>query len=180
MQKVLITTLVVGSVAFTGFVFFSANSDPTAEVVSTAQHSGLFTSAQALNHDWGDINIFGGDVSKTFTLMNSEDEPLLLSGAVSSCMCTSAEFMLSDGSRSGVFGMHGGPDWNHMVQPGESFELTVTFDPMAHGPTATGPIARTVNVIGQPNPDQKGSVYTRIDVRGDVLSEEDYNFKYNV
>ena len=139
---------------------------------------GIFTSDQPLVHSWGDINIMDGNVTKTFTLRNDEEEPLLLIGAMTSCMCTTAEFTLHDGSTSGVFGMHGGPEWSHMVQPGESFDVQVTFDPLAHGPSATGPIMRTVNVISDPDPDVQGVQYTRIDVSGDVLSEIDYQAQY--
>jgi hypothetical protein len=177
MQKLLIGLLVVGSLSFSAYVLTLA---PSAPAVLTSQSTSVssFSSASALNHDWGDIDIMGGKVTKVFSLSNSEDEALLLSGAVSSCMCTVAEFVLDDGTRSGDFGMHGGPDWSHMIDPGESFDVEVTFDPMAHGPSATGPISRTVNVISKVDRSSETLAYTRIDVRGDVLSEADYQTKY--
>lgn len=180
MQKFIIAVLVIGSLAIGGYVVSLGmdNSTSNANSVVESGHSGLFTSVEELVHDWGDINISGGDVSKTFTLTNSEDEPLMLRGAMTSCMCTTAEFTLSDGSKSGAFGMHGGPEWTHLVQPGESFDVEVVFDPMAHGPEATGPITRTVNIISKPDLKAKGVQYTRIDVSGDVLSEADYQSQY--
>ena len=180
MQKIIIAVLIVGSLAIGGYIVSLGMTDSTsnANTIAETGHSGLFTSSEELVYDWGDINIMGGDVSQTFTLTNSEEEPLLLRGAMTSCMCTTAEFILKDGSKSGAFGMHGGPEWTHIVQPGESFDVTVTFDPMAHGPSATGPITRTVNVISKPDLKAKGVQYTRIDVSGDVLSEADYQAKY--
>lgn len=165
-QQLLVSAVIV-------LILVGCNTVPT-----SSDHSGIFVSEQSLVHDWGDINIMGGEVSKTFTLRNGENVPLMLIGAVTSCMCTTGEFTLSDGSRSGEFGMHGGPEWNHLVQPGELFDVKVTFDPLAHGPEATGPITRTVNVISQPDLTAKGVQYTRIDVRGDVLSEADYQSQY--
>lgn len=143
--------------------------------INPSFHSGVFSSVTSLDHDWKEINIAGGDVEHTFTLTNNESETLLLDGAVTSCMCTTAEFKMSDGSDSGSFGMHGGPEWSYEVQPGESFDVRVIFDPMAHGPTATGPIRRTVNVISKPDPSSSSVVYTPINVSGDVLSEADFN-----
>lgn len=171
MQKILIAILFIGSIGFSAYV---VSLSPNTSVTEVSPTAASFSSASALTHDWGDINIAGGDVTQVFTLTNSESEPMLLSGAVTSCMCTTADFILSDASRSGEFGMHGGPDWSHMVQPGESFDVEVTFDPMAHGPTATGPINRTVNVLSKGDATDSSVVYTRIDVRGDVLSESDY------
>ncbi len=177
MQKLLIALLVVGSLGFSAYVLSLAPSAP-AQLISEPTTVSSFSSDYDLTHDWGDIDIMGGEVQKTFVLTNTEEEPLLLSGAVSSCMCTVAEFVLADGSRSGDFGMHGGPDWSYLVEPGESFDVEVTFDPMAHGPDATGPISRTVNVISKVDESSEALAYTRIDVRGDVLSETDYQTKY--
>ncbi len=178
MQKALIALLVTSSLVLGAFIVSLANTDKGQNSLPGSGHSGVFSSTSELTHDWGDINIFGGLVTQEFTLTNTEAEPLLLTGAVTSCMCTTADITVNDGSSSGEFGMHGGPEWTHVVQPGESFDIAVTFDPMAHGPSATGPINRTVNVISKPNPKAQEVVYTRIDVRANVLSEADYQSKY--
>jgi len=153
-------------------IFLNACSTTQNNAASGA--AGTFTSPEPLIYDWGDINIAGGNVTKTFTLRNDETQPLLLTGAVTSCMCTTAVFTLQDGSKSPSFGMQGGEEWSYEVQPEETFEVTVIFDPMAHGPNATGPIARTVNVISKSDQKKKGVLYTRIDVRGNVLSEAEF------
>lgn len=174
MKNFFIALLIIGSLALGGFIISLGMPEGSPEVPQEL----IFSSSDELSHNWGEINILGGDVTKTFTLTNDQKAPLVLSGAVTSCMCTTAEFTLNDGSKSGVFGMHGGPDWTHTVQPGESFDVKVTFDPLAHGPSATGPIMRTVNVISKPDLERKEVHYTRIDVSGDVLSEADYQAKY--
>lgn len=156
------------------FSIFLSACNATRDNTVLSPTDGTFSSLDPLVYDWGNINIAGGNVTKTFTLRNDEKQPLLLTGAVTSCMCTTAVLTLQDGSRSPVFGMQGGEDWSHEVQPEESFEVTVIYDPMAHGPTATGPIARTVNVISKPDATKKGIVYTRIDVRANVLSETEF------
>jgi hypothetical protein len=176
MQKILISVLVFASIAFGAYVFTLAPVGP-ATVVSSEQDL-TFSSPTELVHDWGDINIVGGLVHKTFSLSNTTAEPIYLAGAVSSCMCTVAEFILDDGSKSGEFGMHGGPEWSNRIEPGESFDVKVTFDPMAHGPSATGPISRTVNVIGKVDSSSQSVSYTRIDVRGDVLSQDNYQLQH--
>ncbi|MGE3278287.1 MAG: DUF1573 domain-containing protein [Candidatus Altimarinota bacterium] len=166
MKKKILLTMVLA------FSLFLSACGSTKDILSPT--AGTFTSLEPLSFDWGNINIAGGNVTKTFTLRNDEKQPLLLTGAVTSCMCTTAVFNLQDGSKSPAFGMQGGEEWSYEVQPEESFEVTVIYDPMAHGPTATGQIIRTVNVISKPDVNGKGIVYTRIDVKGNVLSESDY------
>jgi len=166
MKKKILLSMVL---AFSLFISACGSTQDT-----LAPTAGTFSSLEPLSYDWGKLNIAGGNVSKTFTLTNSEKNPLLLTGAMTSCMCTTAFFTLQDGSQSPVFGMQGGENWSHTVQPGESFEVTVIYDPMAHGPTATGPVTRTINVISKTDVNGKGVVYTRIDVKGNVLSESDY------
>jgi len=174
MKNFFIALLIIGSLTLGGFIISLGMPEGSPE---TPQELS-FSSSEELSHDWGAINILGGDVTKTFTLTNDQKAPLVLSGAVTSCMCTTAEFQLSDGSTSPSFGMQGGDDWTYTVTPGESFDVEVTFDPLAHGPSATGPIMRTVNVIGKSDLKAKEVHYTRIDVSGDVLSEADYQAKH--
>lgn len=150
-------------------LFLTACSSPTTADSNVA--GPVFVSEQGLFHDWGNINIMGGNVTKSFTLTNNNPNSLLLTGAVTSCMCTSAQFTLKDNSKSPVFGMHENATWTYEVQPNESFEVNVIFDPLAHGPSATGPVQRIVNVISDPDPSVKGVTYTSLDLRGNVLPE---------
>ncbi|MGE3279132.1 MAG: DUF1573 domain-containing protein [Candidatus Altimarinota bacterium] len=138
-----------------------------------------FSSQQSSFHDWGDIDIMGGSVSHDFILQNTTQKPLLLRGAVTSCMCTTAQVTLQDGTLSPVFGMHENEEWSYEVQPDESFQVKVVFDPLAHGPTAVGPVRRTVNIISDADPENRGITYTRLDVQGNVVSEANYQQSYD-
>lgn len=134
--------------------------------------SGMLTSTAAA-HDWDNINIKGGDVAHTFDLKNESDEPLTITGARTTCMCTTAQFILPDGKKSPAFGMHGQEKWTGTVPPQTSFKMLVTFDPMAHGPDATGPIMRGVQVYSSSHQTalMKRSKHAEFSVAGNVLSE---------
>lgn len=106
--------------------------------------SGKITPLQDLSYDWKEINIEGGTVDRQFTFRNEGDDDLILKGAITSCMCTTATFELSDGQSSPAFGMHENKQWDYAVKPGEEFRVNVVFDPMAHGPEAIGPIQRSI------------------------------------
>ena len=88
-----------------------------------------------------------GLVTHNFAIENSGDGSLKISGIKTSCMCTSAIFEYN-GERSPKFGMHNNPAfWSKEIEPGQSADLEVTFDPNAHGPNATGPVTRVVFVF---------------------------------
>lgn len=109
-------------------------------------------------YDFGTIQITGGKVRHGYNLKNEGADALNVSKVWTSCMCTTAEIKTSDGKTYGLFGMGGGHGGNISadinIQPGEEFELTAEFDPMAHGPDAIGSIQRTVfiktNVAKEP------------------------------
>lgn len=87
-------------------------------------------------HDFGDIDIFGGKVSTTYTLKNEGSEDVTITSAVTSCMCTEGEI----GDLK--FGMHESSGKTVVIPRGEEKTLTATFDPLAHGPNGTGKIKR--------------------------------------
>lgn len=104
--------------------------------------------ADRVSYDFGDIPIRGGTVSADFQLQNNSDAPVRLAAVYSSCMCTTA-LLAGDGWREGPFGMPGHDlptTLDREVAPGEAFELTMIFDPMAHGPDAVGPVRRAVAI----------------------------------
>lgn len=138
---------------------------------NTVTSSGVIAPLDPLDYDWEDINIEGGDVEHGFHFTNDGDEDLILTGAVTSCMCTSAYFELPDGSISPSFGMHGNETWSYAVKPGEEFELEVTFDPMAHGPNGVGQIQRGI-ILNSSAGD------TELKVSANVLSSTDYSELY--
>ncbi len=163
MKKLIITAIAL-SLLITG----CSSSDGT-----KAANSGSIKPLDSLSHNWGDINIKGGEVEHGFHFRNDGEEDLILKGAATSCMCTTAYFELPDGSISPTFGMHGNPNWEYVVKPGEEFEVEVTFDPMAHGPDAVGFLQRSIRLFSSsPKPEMNLTVQTN------VLYEDEYNEKY--
>ncbi len=89
----------------------------------------------------------GGKVNADFTVRNDSSEPVAILNGETSCMCTEAIVKGKDGFESGVIVMRGhGPakSINYTIQPGEEATVTAIYDPLAHGPDATGPVARDV------------------------------------
>lgn len=104
---------------------------------------------EVLNNDidLGDIVITGGKVDANFTFRNTGEEPVVIKTGATSCMCTTAVIRKSDGTESVRMKMPGhgpAPVFAMLINPGEEVELIATFDPMAHGPDAVGPITRDV------------------------------------
>lgn len=148
----------------------------------SSELSGLLVADSELFHDFGDINIEGGLINHRFEFSNQGEEDLMIMNLSTSCACTAAEVILSDGTQSPLFGMRDMTQWGETVAPGESFEVLVTYDPMAHGPNATGEMNRSVimttssqengrTAVMDPN---LGDSFTQINIKGMVLSEADY------
>jgi rhodanese-related sulfurtransferase len=156
------------------FAFATLSACAVSEDFNNTEGSGNLITSSSLIHDWGDINIQGGDVSHSFQFTNDGEESLYLKGAETSCMCTTATYHLPDGSKSPVFGMHNNPTgWSAEIKPGENFEVEAIYDPMAHGPDAVGIIQRSIT-LATSDPDQST---LELKVGGEVLYEEDYEKK---
>lgn len=111
--------------------------------------------------DFGTISMAKGNVETKFTLKNDGEEPLIITDVVTSCMCTTAEI---DGK---IFGMHVSSAAGIEMPAKSSKEMKVTFDPNAHGPTATGPITRTIDI--RTNTDSKISPPKEAIIKGVVV-----------
>ena len=100
--------------------------------------------------DFGDIPMSEGITTRSISLKNDTDVPITITSMQTSCMCTTVQIVHSDGSKSGLKGMvgHGGgtSSLSETIQAGEAVALLVNFDPNAHGPNATGPITRNVEL----------------------------------
>jgi len=123
-----------------------------AVVLATGSGSGRLTgsaSAQVYNdhleYDWGEIGISGGNAEHVFVIGNRGEGPLELAHVLTSCSCTSAKITIA-GKASPYFGMHSSSSWVGELQPGQTAELLVIFDPLFHGPDALGPIERFIAV----------------------------------
>ena len=98
-------------------------------------------------YDAGQVPINGGLVKKTFEVKNSGIGALKIENIWTSCMCTKAVLKVGD-KTSPEFGMpeHGSSPafWSEEIKAGETAELEVIFDPLAHGPQGIGQIVRAV------------------------------------
>jgi len=115
----------------------------------------LSVSASALDaveesFDFGVVSMKDGNVSHQFELKNKGEEPVKISKAYTSCMCTTAYIIDNAGKRHGKFGMQGHRDVlstaDIKIGAGESVMVETIFDPAAHGPNGVGKIKRTVHI----------------------------------
>lgn len=127
--------------------------------VEVSADTSVAIEVEESSHDWGEIDIDGGVVTRTFKLANSGDSTLKLFDVKTSCMCTTAQ-LLTDSSSSRKFGMHEKSASVFEVAPGETAELLVEFDPMFHGPSGVGQISRQVNM--QTNDPSKTSLSFKV------------------
>lgn len=98
--------------------------------------------------DFGTISMKNGDVSKKFEIKNTGLESVVVNKVYTSCMCTVAKIINSQGEDSGPYGMpgHGGgiSRANVEIRPGEKIQVEAIFNPAAHGPSGVGLAQRTV------------------------------------
>ena len=145
------------------------------ETTSTKDFRGEIQAQDELLYDFGSIDINGGIVSKTFQFKNTDSKPLAIYEATTSCGCTTGEIKV--GSKTyGPFGMHNQTKQTIEVPAQSDFSVTISYDPLFHGPTDLGKRERTLflfssakvdgevvrNYQGKPN-------FTEISVRGNVI-----------
>jgi len=86
--------------------------------------------------DLGSVSQKDGKISTIFDLTNSGENNLIIEYMDTSCMCTSARIIYRD-EEGPIFGMsmHGNNPQNYevIIPPGESAQLEVIYDPLAHG-----------------------------------------------
>lgn len=119
-----------------------------------------------MSHNWGEIDINGGTVEKTFQIKNSGTDDLIVTNFITSCMCTEARVIINE-EKSPIFGMHSKSGWKGIIKPGETANVKVVFDPMAHGPDAVGPITRFVSFETNALNNQK----MELEVSGNVIKK---------
>lgn len=97
----------------------------------------------------------------SFLIKNSGASSLTISGARTSCDCTTAQFKIR-GSQSPVFGMHKPPSWSATLKVGEEGELLVFYDPAVH--PEVGSITRVVSIFSNDpaSPEKKITVYAEV------------------
>ncbi|NCN58377.1 hypothetical protein COW99_00950 [Candidatus Roizmanbacteria bacterium CG22_combo_CG10-13_8_21_14_all_38_20] len=143
MDPFVIGIVVATALLLVGVIFFGLKAGGATTPVTVDSQVEL----AVLNdtHDWGEIDIDGGKVSKSFAIENKGSSPLKLYNVNTSCMCTTAQLKVGDES-SERYGMHTKSSDVFEVSPGEIAELIVEFDPAFHGPSGVGAISRTVTL----------------------------------
>lgn len=129
---IIIAAVVIGG----GIMFFSGDNAQEVKIVETVSASTLSVDKQL--HDFGEIDIFSGVVTTEFALTNEGSDDIVVSEGTTSCGCTNAEL-------GGIsFGMHEKMSREFIIPAGETKNLTVIYDPLAHGPNGTGLAQRSV------------------------------------
>lgn len=138
-QKLLLYVLVAALVG-AGIVWWGTKAGSSKTDVSLLSASAF--SVEESTYDFGTISMKDGVVSRDFLLQNTGPDPIFISKAYTSCMCTTALLFNKDGRRLGTFGMpgHGGASSfaRVTVPAGETVTVRAVFDPAAHGPSGVG------------------------------------------
>lgn len=132
-----------------GFVFIARpnNTQSNNEASTATALTGVLEAAEN-SFDFGSVSMAKGDVSHSFTIKNTGENPVIIGRMYTSCMCTTALLKLN-GSSFGPFGMQGHgfiPKINKSLEPGEEATVEAVFDPAAHGPAGIGPIQRVIYI----------------------------------
>lgn len=153
MNKKTIISLIIIIAGIAGLVWWSKSIEREELNASglnkshSARTGGILVASETF-YDFGTISMKNGNVSKVFSVTNSSNEDIKISSVSTSCMCTNAYIIRSDGTKKGPFGMpgHGGavPKANEVVKAGELMNVEVVYDPNAHGPAGVGRIERFV------------------------------------
>lgn len=98
------------------------------------------------SYDFGTIAMKDGLVNHVFRITNTSGKDIHIKKISTSCMCTNA-YLESAKGKKGPFGMEGMgylPPADETIPAGESRDITVVYDPNAHGPAGVGTIDRLV------------------------------------
>lgn len=151
-----ITISIIAAILVLGGLIWIARPDAQSSTPSSAKSKGTTLSVEeANNYDFGTISMAKGIVKHQFKIKNTSSEAVVINKIYTSCMCTTAELMVS-GKQFGPYGMPGHsaiPKIDQSVNPNEEAIIEVAFDPQAHGPAGVGRIQRTItleNNAGQP------------------------------
>lgn len=107
---------------------------------------------ESSRYNFGTVSQSDGIVTTTFTVKNTGGSDLIIDNMDTSCMCTSASLIYNgqEGPRFSM-SMHGDNprDYALEIPPGDTAQLKVYYDPMAHGKQKKPEmrVTRTVTII---------------------------------
>ena len=154
MKKTIITTLIIITV-IGGFIWWGSTKQKP-QVESIGQESALTASSKL--YDFGTISMKNNEVTNDFIISNLTDKDIVVPTLVTSCMCTNAFIVETDGKNKGPFGMPGMgyvPPANETIKAGENRIIRVVYDPNAHGPAGVGSIDRFITLTDSTGRDLK-------------------------
>ena len=146
MNKTIIS-ITIGVLVLGGLIWMARPDGENPSSVLTAS-SGTLAVEETSNYDFGSVSMAAGKVSRRFTIKNTGSEAVVINKMYTSCMCTTATLITTDG-QFGPVGMpgHGAiPSINLTIDPNEEAVVDVVFDPAAHGPAGVGRIQRVVTL----------------------------------
>lgn len=142
-NKIIIGIVLTTILILVGGIFILSGEGSTSATIISSKNAKATIDQK--NYDWGQINMQGGNISKTFTIKSTGTETLKLSNIKTSCHCTKAQIKIGS-ITSPSFGMNTVSSWTGEIPPGQEAQLEVIFDPAYHGPQGVGPINRLVAV----------------------------------
>jgi len=145
-KTIVIVALVV--IGFVGLIWWgSSHQEPITSNSKINRNAKSVLSTPEKFYDFGTISMKNGRVSKEFVVANNSNKDVFIPSLITSCMCTNAYIVESDGTTKGPFGMEGMGyvlPADETIKAGESRIIKVVFDPNAHGPAGVGLIERFV------------------------------------
>lgn len=118
--------------------------DRAKQLANEFSSSSLVVSESFL--DRGTIAMDQGTLAMDYDVTNTGTDPVVIKEMYTSCMCTSARLQ-AGGEWAPIVGMKGhGYDYSlfRIIEPGETAQVQVYFDPNAHGPMGVGTNRRSV------------------------------------
>lgn len=162
MDKKIIILIVVAVVLIGGGIILGISLNSGEDNSGTPQMK-----IDTLSYDFGEVAMSQGLAIHSFDIKNEGDGDLKIFNISTSCMCTTAVLKVA-GESSPEFGMHNTlAYWSKKLKPQETASLEVTFDPLAHGPEATGPITRKVTLYS--NDGGEASVKSVLTISANVV-----------
>jgi len=158
--------ILVGLISFAvlilGIVIVSKSQPPVLEQIDTVS----IEIVDGNSHDFGEIDIEGGNAEKTFEIKNTGESDLKVTNFKTSCMCTQVKVSIN-GKDSPIFGMHARSGWKGIIKPGGTADIKVLFDPMFHGPQGVGPVTRMISF----NTNDSNNPIIELTLSGNVINK---------
>ena len=143
---------IIPAVVILGVIFLTTVKNNATETKITNVNSADSTyKLDKTQYSFGKISQKDGNVETNFELTNTGNSDIYVKKLYTSCMCTKAQIVFSDGSKTALNGMLGHDAESDLlvgksIKAGETVKVRTVFDPNAHGPQGVGFIKRNVTL----------------------------------